>query len=69
MEALAEYMIKTGHSYRDMAELLGCDVSMVHRLRKGNRKPGIRLARKLAKVTAIPLYKIRPDVWPQKGPQ
>jgi len=63
MEALTAYMTKTGQSYRDIAALLKVDVSMVHRMAKGKRKPGIKLARLMAIETGIPLKHIRPDVW------
>jgi DNA-binding transcriptional regulator YdaS (Cro superfamily) len=54
---------------RAFGELVGVSTTLVHYWTKGKRKPTPAMARRITAKTGIPLYKIRPDIWPQRGPQ
>jgi transcriptional regulator with XRE-family HTH domain len=46
-----------------LAQIFDCNKSTLSRVERGLKKPGPKLARRIARVTNIGLGQLRPDLW------
>jgi DNA-binding transcriptional regulator YdaS (Cro superfamily) len=60
---LAAYMTLTGKTDAEIADALGVNSEVVRLWRHGHRRISAERAVDLSKVTGIPLYQLRPDLW------
>lgn len=63
MTSLAEYFQKTDDRPAKMAERLGVEPSTITRIVKGERKPSVELARRIAADTGLTVESLRPDIF------
>ena len=66
MEALTAYLARVGKTPAELARELGCGLTVVYYWKNGERQPSPAMARRLSAHTGIPLFRIRPDIWPRK---
>jgi len=65
MNALANYFEKQDDTPSALARKLNRPVSTITRIARGERRPSIRLAREIERVTGIPYQALRPDLFPE----
>lgn len=61
MTELAKYISTAGTTDAALAERVGCDRSMITKLRAGKATPSLRLARAISRETGIPVETLFPD--------
>lgn len=52
--------------YKEKAEQIGCSPAYLMQIANGHRKPSPEFARELNKLFGIPLWELRPDVYPRE---
>lgn len=62
MKVLTDWLTDNEMTAAALARQLEASRSAVHRIVKGERTPSPSMARKLSKVTGIPMAKLRPDL-------
>jgi DNA-binding XRE family transcriptional regulator len=62
MKILADWLDKNDETAAGLARQLNASRSAVHRIVAGNRKPSLTMAQNIARVTGIPVSKLRPDL-------
>jgi transcriptional regulator with XRE-family HTH domain len=62
MQILSTWLIKNEMTAAELARRIEASRSAVHRIVHGDRSPSLKMAQKLAKVTGIPVSKLRPDM-------
>jgi plasmid maintenance system antidote protein VapI len=63
MHPLEKYLKTNKIRYTAFAKMAGCHVGAIWNVAKGKRQVGHALARKINRVSGIPLSKLRPDIW------
>lgn len=67
MNEFIEYLKRIGDE--NAAKIIGVTPRAVAAWRRSERAPRPGMARKIARLTGVPLHAIRPDVWdPPNGP-
>jgi transcriptional regulator with XRE-family HTH domain len=64
MSALLHHLRDTGKRPISLAKELGVTPSTITRIIRGERKPGVALARRIADATGVEIWKLRPDLYP-----
>jgi plasmid maintenance system antidote protein VapI len=62
MKILTDWLAENEMTAAALARRLDASRSAVHRIVTGERNPSPSMARKLSKVTGIPMAKLRPDL-------
>ena len=63
MNALMEYMDRSGERPSTLARRLGVEPSTVTRILNGERKPSVELAKRIENLTGISRAELRPDIF------
>jgi plasmid maintenance system antidote protein VapI len=62
MKILTDWLTENEMTAAALAKRIEASRSAVHRIVTGERSPSPKMARKLSKVTGIPMAKLRPDL-------
>jgi len=60
---LSLYREENGVTQHDIAAAVGVTRWTINRIELGDRQPSVSLARKLVRLTGIPISKLRPDIF------
>ena len=63
MEALQTYLARSNTKPITLAAALNVEPSTVTRILKGDRKPSVDLARRIAAITGLSMSDLRPDIF------
>lgn len=67
MTKLAEHLTKNSMTDADLAAKVGCDRSMITKIKHGNATPSLRLAAAISRATGLKMEALLPASQPQEA--